>query len=150
MKKYTKKTSPRHQARRFAMQALYQWHHAKHSVEEIFIHFSEEKDWPRTDQQYFQELVRGCISHIADIDQTFSRYIDRDKNDINPVELAVLRVACYELMFQPSVPYRVIINEALEITKRYGSDQGYKYINGVLDSLALEVRKVEVEARNDK
>lgn len=142
-----KPNSPRHRARRFAMQALYQWHHTEHLPEEIFSHFSEEPEWGSADQNFFYDLVQGAINHMSEIDALITPALDRDLEDLNPVELAVLRLAVYELKFRPDVPYKVVINEALELAKSYGSDQGYKYVNGVLDSVAANLRAIEINQR---
>lgn len=145
MNTQTKKhNSPRHRARRFAMQALYQWHHTEHLPEEIFSHFTEEPEWDAADQNFFYDLVQGAISNMPEIDTLITPSLDRDLDDLNPVELAVLRLAVYEFKFRPDVPYKVVINEALELAKSYGSDQGYKYINGVLDAVAAKVRFTEM------
>jgi N utilization substance protein B len=139
-----KHNSPRHRARRFAMQALYQWHHTDHLPEEIFTHFSEEPEWDAADQKFFYDLVQGAIKNMTEIDALITPSLDRDLDDLNPVELAVLRLAVYEFKFRPDVPYKVVINEALELAKSYGSDQGYKYINGVLDAVAANLRSTEM------
>ncbi len=148
MNTQTKKhNSPRHRARRYAMQALYQWHHTEHLPEEIFSHFSEEPEWGAADQKFFYDLVQGAITNMSEIDNLIRPCLDRDLEDLNPVELAVLRLAVYEFKFRPDVPYRVVINEALELAKSFGSDQGFKYINGVLDAVAKNVRSVEISQR---
>jgi N utilization substance protein B len=126
------------------MQALYQWHHTEHLPEEIFEHFSEEPEWDAADQNFFYDLVKGAIQNMSEIDAIIRPALDRNLDDVNPVELAVLRLAVYEFKFRIDVPYKVVINEALELAKSYGSDQGYKYINGVLDAVAGQVRALEV------
>lgn len=129
------------------MQALYQWHHTEHLPEEIFSHFSEEPEWDSADQNFFYDLVQGAIQNMPDIDAMIRPCLDRDLEDLNPVELAVLRLAVYEFKYRLDVPYKVVINEALELAKSYGSDQGYKYINGVLDAVAENVRAVEMNRK---
>lgn len=145
--KKSKHSSPRQMARSFAVQALYQWHHTQHPKETLFVHFAEEKQWPNTDQAYFQVLVAGALDNIEDVDATLRPFLDRDLEKLDPVELAVLRIAVYEFKYNPSVPYKVVINEALEICKRYGSVEGYKFINAVLDAVAVNLRAVEIKAK---
>lgn len=133
MKKY--KTVFRHNARCYAMQAIYQWQFTQQNVDEIIQTFQDENDFQHVDESYFKELVSGVVKEIHEVDITLQPYLDREIQDLNPVELAILRLATYELLYRPDIPYRVVINEAVEIAKEYGSVEGYKYINGVLDAL---------------
>ncbi len=139
--------SARRRSRMFAMQAIFQWQHTEEPVEELIVHFMEAHQVHTGDVAFFKELVEGVLKDLADIDAAMQPHLDRDQEELSPVELAVLRVSVYELMFRIDVPYRVVINEALEITKRYGSQDGFKFVNGVLDALAPKLREVEVNQK---
>jgi len=131
--------SARYQARRYAMQALYQWSFSKTpwlALSEQFLTANETH--LRTDIDYFTELVRGILEKIDSIDEAIKLHIDRPFENLNPVELAVLRLSFYELLFQKDVPPKVVLNEAIELTKSFGSVEGYKYVNGVLDSFVFK------------
>lgn len=131
-------------ARCRAMQAIYQWHHTDQSGDILIKQFIDDsKNMGDAEIAYFKALVNGTIKHINSIDETMRPFLDRRIDQLNPVELAVLRLAVYEFLYCPDVPYRVVINEALEIVKRYGSIDGYKYVNGVLDAIAPKVRTLE-------
>ncbi|MBV9576714.1 MAG: transcription antitermination factor NusB [Gammaproteobacteria bacterium] len=134
----------RHNARRYALQAMYQWQLAGTSIEEIeaeFLHYHIDK---KLDLDYFKELIHGVPKHQHAIDQEMQAFLGRPLHEIDAVELAVLRLAIYELMKRPDVPYRVIINEALELTKKFGSVEGYKFVNGILDRIAKKNRYTEM------
>jgi len=134
----------RHAARCKVMQALYQWDHTRQESAEILLQFLEDLDDEQVELAYFTDLAKGVIEAIPDIDELMSSYLDRPITELNPVERAILRLSIYELKHRLDIPYRVVINEALEIGKKYGSDQGHKYINGVLDKLAPRLRPTEV------
>lgn len=144
MKKKSNKPKPRHQARCFAMQALYQWQLNPLPVIEFIACFREDNDLSTADSSYFEELLGGTINHLADIDLVMSPHLDRPIDELNPVELAALRFSVYELKYRLDIPYRVVINEALDVTKQYGSDQGYKYVNAVLDKCIPHLRADEL------
>jgi len=99
------------------------------------------------DLAYFQSLVKGTLNNIHEIDADITPTLDRDIKDLNPVELAILRISTYELAHQPDVPYRVVINEALELAKSFGAEQGHKYVNAVLDKLAIQLRPSEIRTK---
>lgn len=136
----TKKSHSKHYSRCCAIQALYQWQHTGDTAIEIIEQFDQEKHLKKADKKYFRTLVTGAIDNQTKIDELFIPNLDRDIQTINPVELAILRMATYELFFHPELPYRVIINEALEIAKDFGADQSYKYVNAVLDAVAAKLR----------
>jgi N utilization substance protein B len=102
------------------------------------------------DSEYFSELVHQIPKQVLEIDGYLTKAVNRRLQDLNPVELAVLRVAVYEFLHRPDVPYKVIINEALQITKTFGSTEGHKYVNGVLDTLAKELRSLEIKMQQSK
>ena len=133
----------RSRARRRALQALYAWQMSGSSMTSVIDQFRHEQDMEVADLEYFEELLRGVEKHVEVIDEALKPYIDRDVAQIDPIERAALRLAVYELKFRPDVPYRVIINEAIEVTKRFGADHGHSYVNGVLDKLAAQVRVAE-------
>jgi transcription antitermination protein NusB len=137
------RTKLRHNARIAAMQALYQWQFTHNDIADVLKHTTEEKNLATIDQEYFQQAVTTAINNSADIDEKISAYLDRELKELNPLELSVLRLAAYEFLYRPDVPYKVIINEALELTKQYGSEQGHKYVNAVLDKMALKLRALE-------
>jgi transcription antitermination protein NusB len=133
----------RSRARRRALQALYAWQMSGSSMTSVIDQFRHEQDMEVADLEYFEDLLRGVEKHVEVIDEALKPYIDRDVGQIDPIERAALRLAAYELKFRPDVPYRVIINEAIEVTKRFGADHGHSYVNGVLDKLAAETRGAE-------
>ena|SRR3990167_4347787 len=139
------KPKTRRNARQFALQAIYQWQHTANSANEIITYLQESDDFKDVEVEYFKELVYGVLNHVQELDKQFEKYLDRKITELNPVELAVLRLATYELIYRIDVPYKVVINEALELTKIYGSVEGFKYVNGVLDKIAKEIRKIEIK-----
>jgi N utilization substance protein B len=136
----------RSRARRRALQALYAWQLSASPVDKVIEQFRDEQDMEIADLEYFEALVRGVVAHQAELDAVLSRYIDRSMAQVDPIERAVLRIAGFELAHRPDVPYRVVINEAIETTKRFGAEQGHTYVNGVLDRAALEWRAAEIQA----
>lgn len=140
------KASARRKARSLAMQALYSWHMADLPVFDIEAQFRTDNDFSKVDSAYFHELLTGVPRNLGDIDDELSRVLDRDIKDVDPVELSVLRIGVYELLKRIDVPYRVVINEAIEMAKLFGATDGHKYVNGILDKLAPRLRKAEVGA----
>ncbi|WP_409524674.1 transcription antitermination factor NusB [Nitrincola sp. MINF-07-Sa-05] len=143
----TSRTERRRNARSFTLQALYQWQVEGSPVNEIEAQFRVNNDMADTDIALFSELLRGISANRNELDSAFSLYIDRALDDLDPVELAVLRIGTYELMHRIDVPYRVAINESVELAKIFGATESHRYINGVLDKLAQKVRAAEVMAR---
>ncbi len=133
----------RSRARRRALQALYAWQMSGSHMKAVIEQFRHEQDMEVADQEYFEDLLQGVERNVAAIDESLQPYIDREVEQIDPIERAVLRLAAYELKFRPDVPYRVVINEAIEVTKRFGADHGHSYVNGVLDKLATQLRSAE-------
>ena len=125
----------RHKARRFAVQAVYQWQMAGADPKDIEKEFFEVHDINKFDVDYFRALLSGVTQYQSRIDTEMTPVLDRPISELSPVELAVLRIASYELFYRPDVPYKVVINEALELTKTFGSVDGFKYVNGVLDKI---------------
>lgn len=140
----------RSRARRRALQALYAWQMSDTPIRQVIEQFRHEQDMDVADIGYFEDLVRGVEGHLADIDQALAAFLDRGIDQIDPIERAVLRLAAYELRHRIDVPYRVVINEAIETTKRFGADHGHTYINGVLDRAAAQWRADEVRAARQR
>ena len=135
----------RRKARHYGVQALYRWHFNGGSPGEIEAEFRSDYDFSHTDTEYFRAVLEGVIYHQADIDAGFAVYLDRPLAELTPVELALLRQAVFELKYRLDVPYKVVISEAVALAGKFGATDSYKYINGVLDRVAAEVRSAEVK-----
>jgi N utilization substance protein B len=135
----------RRNARQKAMQALYQWDFdpASASIENIVQQFCDLQNMDRVDTDFFRELVTHVTANLSDIDNSIVSFADRELAELDPVERAVLRVTCAELRCRPDIPYRVVVNEAVEVARVFGAEDGYKFVNGVADKLAAELRAVE-------
>lgn len=131
-------------ARRYAMQALYQWQMAGQDLGIISAQFLADQDMGKADVAYFQELLYQVVQRRDAIDGTLKPFLDRSLEQVDPVERAILRIAGYELTHRPDVPYRVVINEAVEMAKKFGAEQGHRFINGVLDKAAQQLRTQEM------
>ena len=136
--------SSRHRSREFALQGLYQWQLAGTDAATIERQLSAARGFDKTDRAYFSALLAGAIREAGRLGQTLQPYLDRKYVELSPVERAILLIAAYELEYQPDVPYKVVINEAVELAKSYGGTDGFKYVNGVLDKLAADKRPREV------
>ena len=134
----------RSRARRRATQALYAWQMSGNAMASVIEEFRHEQDMEIADLGYFEDLLRGVDRYCAELDTGLAPFLDRDIGMIDPIERAVLRLAAYELRHRPDVPYRVVINEAIEVTKRFGAEHGHTYVNGVLDKAAREWRGAEI------
>ena len=141
MMKFTAQARTR--ARRYGMQALYQWDLSGLDMAEIQRQFFEAEDFTHADGGYFIELLNGVKTRIEHIDSNISESIDRPIGQLDPVERAILRIACYELQFRHDIPYRVSINEAIMLARKFGAEQGHAFINGVLDNMARKIRPTE-------
>lgn len=140
-------TTQRRQARSYALQALYQWQMAGQPVNEIEAQFRVENDMRDTDVKLFGELLHGIAAAKSELDTLFSDYLDRSVEDLDPIELTILRIGSFELLKRIEVPYRVAINESVELAKIFGATDSHRYVNGVLDKLAQKVRSAEVRAK---
>jgi transcription antitermination protein NusB len=136
----------RSRARRRALQAIYAWQLSGNTIASVIEEFRNEQDMEIADLAYFEDLVRGVERHRVEIDAALVPHLDREIDRVDPIERAVLRLGGYELRYRIDVPYRVVINEAVEIAKRFGTDYGHTYVNGVLDKLAGEWRAAEFKA----
>jgi N utilization substance protein B len=144
-KKYKpSRTEMKREARSFALQALYQWHMAGSALSEIEAEFRAEHDMSKVDMKLFSGLLHGVPSQSTELDQAFTPYLDRKLEDLDPIELTVLRMGSYELAAMIDVPYRVAINEAVNLAKIFGATESHKYVNGVLDRVARDLRAAEV------
>ncbi|MBV6541607.1 transcription antitermination factor NusB [Ursidibacter maritimus] len=130
------KVSPRRRARECAVQALYSWYISQNSIEQVELAFVTDQDMNGVDMPYFRKLLRGTVENIAAIDHSLRPYLDRAENEVDPIERTILRLSGYELQFELDVPYKVVINEGIEVAKVFGSDDSHKYVNGILDKLA--------------
>jgi N utilization substance protein B len=138
--------STRRRAREVALQGLYEWLLSGADAGVIDAHMREQEGFDKCDSAHFDTLLHGCIAEAADLDAVLSRHVDRKTTELSPIEHGVLMIGAYELKNCIDVPYKVAINEAVELAKSFGGTDGHKYVNGVLDKAAAELRSVEVEA----
>jgi N utilization substance protein B len=136
----------RRKARHYGMQALYQWHMAGASLGLIEAEFRADYDFSHVDLEYFQSLLHGVPACVDELEATLEPLLDRKLSDLDPIERTLLRMGTFELAHRPDVPYKVVINEAVSLAKKFGATDGHKYINGVLDKVARQLRKVEIDA----
>lgn len=141
---------PRTQARRAAVQALYQALVNEQAPDKAELDFVMAEYANKIDKSYFQTLVSGVLKNIDEIDSELSHAVDRDLKAVDPVEASVLRLAVFEYMHRLDIPYRVVLNEAVELAKSFGGEQGHKYVNGVLDKMGARLREVEYQAAKTK
>src|SRR5258708_8369521 len=133
----------RSRARRRAVQAIYAWQMSGNTMARVIDEFRHEQDMEVADLDYFEDLLRGVNEHCAELDAGLAPFLDRDVAQVDPIERAALRLAAYELRHRLDVPYRVVINAAIELTKRFGAEHGHTYSNGVPDKLARIWRSSE-------
>ena len=141
----TRKSS-RRRSRELALQGLYQWQLARTDPVMIAAELAEVEDFAKSDVGYFRKLLNGAIDNAGQLDARMTPFLDRRVTELSPIEHGILLLSGYELMSELEVPYRVVINEAVELAKVYGGTDGHKFVNGVLDKLALRIREVEVQA----
>lgn len=134
-------------ARKAAVQALYQWQMTGHNLGLIEQQFLDE-DWLRDVQKsYFNELLNGVPTNLEAIDQALAEFVDRPVDMIDPVERAILRIGTYELLYRVNMPYKVVLNESINLAKCFGADGSHKYVNGILDKIAQQKRALEIKER---
>jgi N utilization substance protein B len=138
--------SARRRAREVALQGLYEWLIGGADAGVIDAHMREQEGFDKCDSTHFDALLHGCIREAADLDAVLARHVDRRTNELSPIEHGVLMIGAYELKHCVDVPYKVAINEAVELAKSFGGTDGHKYVNGVLDKSAADLRPVEVQA----
>jgi N utilization substance protein B len=146
-KTVTPAKSLRHRARELAMQGVYEWRLSAKPASLIEKATLAEKSIGRYDLELFCQLLRGVIEQNENLAEQLTPHLDRPAKELSPVEFSVLLLGAYELIHQPEVPYRVVINEAVELAKTFGGSDGHKFVNGVLDKLAAQVRAAEVKAK---
>ena len=134
-------------ARKAAVQALYQWQMAGQNLSEIERQFLEEERLKDAQKSYFVELFYGVPKNLDEIDQALSEFVDRPVDTIDPVERAILRIGVYELLYRLNMPYRVVLNEGVNLAKDFGADGSHKYVNGILDKVAQQKRAMEIKAK---
>ena len=141
----------RRKARHYGMQALYQWQMTKNPLNEIEAQFHTDYDLSKVDTEYFHELVHQVPANLSEIETEFNMFLQgRSIDELDPIELSLLRLSSYELLKRIDIPYRVVINESVALAKKFGASESHKYINAVLDKLAQSVRAVEVRALSNK
>lgn len=140
------KIAHRRKARSLLLQALYQWQLSNSPLAEIEAQFREDNT-AKVDWDFFHQVFTGVVTRADEIDELVSPYLDRKLTDLNPVELALLRMGCFELSERLDVPYKVVINECINLAKKFGAAESYKYINGVLDKAARKLRAVEISSQ---
>jgi len=131
-------------ARRAALQAIYQWQMTRDDLSEIERQFLEERELNKVDLGYFSELLHRIPAELDRIDRVILDYAERTLNELDPVERAIARISTYELLFKPDIPYRVIINEGINLSKTFGATESHKYVNSLLDRMAHGLRRDEV------
>ena len=134
-------------ARKAAVQALYQWQMTGQSLVEIERQFLEEERLKDAQKSYFTELFHGVPKNLVAIDEALSEFVDRPVDMIDPVERAILRMGVYELLHRLDMPYRVVLNEGINLAKYFGADGSHKYVNGILDKVAQQKRTVEIKSK---
>jgi len=137
----------RSRARQRAVQALYQWQMTAQNLSEIESQFITDREMGKADMEFFHELLHQVPAHLDELDGLLAPLLDRPIAQVDAVERAILRMGTYELKFRNDTPYRVVINEAVELAKTFGAEQGHKYVNSVLDKVARSVRATEFQAR---
>ncbi len=138
------KIAKRRVARTLLMQAVYQWQLAGQNLNEIEAQFQVDNDFSGVDGEYFSEGLRAIAHQVSELDELFAGFLDRGVSELDPVELAILRLAAWEFSQRIDVPYRVVLNEGIELAKTFGATDGHKYVNGVLDKLAGRLRSAEI------
>jgi transcription antitermination protein NusB len=138
--------SARRRSRELALQGLYEWLVGGAGIEDIEAHMQEQEGFDKCDRVHFDALLHGCVREAADLDAVLARHVDRKIRELSPVEHGVLLIGTYELKHCLDIPYKVAINEAVELAKSFGGTDGHKYVNGVLDKACVDLRAAEVQA----
>ena len=138
--------SQRRKARQLLVQALYQWQISGANIGDIEAEFHADNSMAKVDTEYFGELLHNIPKKLDEIDAAYQPHLDREAEELDPISLSLLRIGCYELLHRIDVPYKVVINEAVNLAKKFGPTDTYKYINGILDKVAAVSREVEIKA----
>ncbi len=141
----TKALNARKRARRLAMQAIYQWQLSASELSEIEKQFQEQEDYNKVDKKYFSELIQNIVKNNRELTELLASQADRPVKDIDPVERSILYIALYELKHRKDIPFKAVLNEAVNLTKKFGALEGYKYVNGILDKAAKKLRAIEIK-----
>ena len=131
-------------ARKLALQALYQWQMSGSELYEIEAQFRVANNMEKIDSEYFCRLLHGVTTHVVALEESLIPFLDRPIQNLNPVELAALRIGAFELLHCPEIPYRIVLDASIALAKEFGSQDGYRYVNGVLNNLARQVRVIEI------
>ncbi|MDD3528510.1 MAG: transcription antitermination factor NusB [Gallionellaceae bacterium] len=142
----SKKRGNRKLSRELALRALYQWRLTGDDLARLLVQVEEAEEYPDANAGFLKKLLEGVLAEAAALDLALARHIDRPLEQLSPIEHGILLIGAYELTHSLDVPYKVAINEAVNLAKAYGGTDGHKYVNGVLDKLAREVRQVEIGA----
>lgn len=138
--------NPRSRARRAALQAIYQWQMTAQAPDKIAEQFREEKSWKRIDEALFESLLNGVPACSGELDELIEPILDRPVAQVDAVERAILRMGAFELTRRKDIPWRVVINECVELAREFGAEQSHKYVNGILDKLARRTHDAEIQA----
>jgi N utilization substance protein B len=141
------KAGDRRRARALAMQGLYQRHFSKSSITDIESEFIVDNDMSKVDTAYFRDLLRGVHREQAELDRLLEPFLDRPIHEVDAIELAIVRLGTYELKYRLDVPYKVVINEGIEMAKKFGGTEGHKFVNSLLDKLSHRLRLAETRPR---
>lgn len=139
----------RRKSRELALKAIYRGMLNQSEMSAVYRDMAEDPDYAKADEAYFKQLLEAVAKNVTELDDKMAAYIDRQVTELSPIEHAILRISACELMFDMTIPYRVVINEGVELAKIYGGIDGHKYINGVLDKLAADVRAAEVQSNRN-
>ncbi|TCJ20227.1 transcription antitermination factor NusB [Parasulfuritortus cantonensis] len=142
----SKKRGNRRISRELALRALYQWQLTGDDLARLLVQAEEAEEYPEANAGFLETLLDGVLAEAATLDQALAAHLDRPADQLSPIEHAILLIGAYELSHSLDVPYKVAINEAVNLAKAYGGTDGHKYVNGVLDKLARVVRRIEIEA----
>lgn len=145
VKKKRKQSRSRRKSREVALKAIYRIMMNEGDLKQVFLDMKDDPDYLKADESYFKKLLQNVMDNLEALDSQISTFIDRQLNELSPIEHAVLRISSYELIFDSTIPYRVAINEGVELAKTFGGADGHKYINGVLDKVAAAVRPEEFQ-----
>ncbi len=137
------KVSPRRRARELALQGIYSWQMTNNAVEQVELALATSNDMKKVDMRFFQSLLRGVVKHAAELDDKIRPYLGRLPEELDPIEKAILRLATFELTQLVEVPYKVVINEAIELAKAFGAEESHKFVNGALDKAVRSLRPDE-------
>lgn len=143
IKKKRKPSQNRRKSRELVLKAVYRLMMNESDLKQVFLDMKDDPEYIKADESYFKQLLQGVIDQLETLDAQISTFIDRKLNELSPIEHAILRVSSYELTFDATIPYRVAINEGVELAKTFGGADGHKYINGVLDKVAASTRPQE-------